>query len=481
MRSQKFGLFATLLCLTFGLVIAGTWSNVVGYSIALLPADLTSDPRPYDDNAFLWGRFFVGIVLIVFARKIPRVQFSVAAVVAVITSFATGAIVIAYQQNLVAPEIFSAVSVFLAGGGYAFLVILFYILLAQRVKTSHAIICIAVFQALETILSLLISLLCPTLVQICIVVLAPIAAVSFYFAAEHFSKGVSTIDPLKKAKGSARNALLLQCILFAMLMALIRVLSSVGTWGETRTNYLGMSELLVGELIAISALLLLLTYLIFVLPQKRVSLQARCLIAFAALLAGLQVLAFTNDYELPFFFDTVTTAIELFAHVSYWAIVIVCIRETDIPAFRVASIAWPFSVFVFVAWDTIEHILPFSISTFVMIVIYVLFIVIFFLVFSGRIFESLSTRAVPQDSSNKKLDAFARKWNLSQREAQVFELLLAGKKRSEIGDECDLSMGTVKTHVSNIYRKLDVHSKSEMIVLFNKNDSPEEADSDSQI
>lgn len=51
---------------------------------------------------------------------------------------------------------------------------------------------------------------------------------------------------------------------------------------------------------------------------------------------------------------------------------------------------------------------------------------------------------------------------------QIFELLLEGKKRSEIEEECSLSEGTVKTHITNLYRKLEVHSKKEMADLFEK-------------
>jgi len=431
-------------------------------------------PYSYDSNAFYWGRFVISILLIVFARYIPRIQATVTAMAAVLVSVATGAIIISYHQTLVGPEFFSDIAVFFAGGGYAFLAILFYILLAKRVKITHAILCIALCQVIETIMSILISVFCPSAAQICIVILAPLVVVFLYFTAERFSTGIDTTDPIRIVKKSEKNALLLQCIVFSMLMALIRVLSSIGMWGESRTNYLGMTELLEGKLIGISVIVLLLTYLVFILPQKRVSLQARCLLAFAVLLAGLQVLAYTSDYELPFFLDTVTTAIELFAHVSFWTIVIVCIRETDVPVFRVASIPQPFVVLVIVAWDYVEGLLPFSNSAFVMVVIYVLFIAIFFLVFSGRIFESLLSRSSQRDSSHEKLEVFAHKWNLSHRESQIFELLLEGKKRSEIGVEFDLSIGTVKTHVSNIYRKLDVHSKGEMLALFNKYNSPEE-------
>lgn len=52
---------------------------------------------------------------------------------------------------------------------------------------------------------------------------------------------------------------------------------------------------------------------------------------------------------------------------------------------------------------------------------------------------------------------------LTHAEYQLLQLLLEGKKNQEISDELFLSINTVKTHLNNIYRKLDVHSKPHLI------------------
>ena len=52
---------------------------------------------------------------------------------------------------------------------------------------------------------------------------------------------------------------------------------------------------------------------------------------------------------------------------------------------------------------------------------------------------------------------------LSEREFKVFEMLVAGKRGAEIAAELCLSEKTVSTHKSNVLRKLDLHSGSDLV------------------
>jgi DNA-binding CsgD family transcriptional regulator len=55
--------------------------------------------------------------------------------------------------------------------------------------------------------------------------------------------------------------------------------------------------------------------------------------------------------------------------------------------------------------------------------------------------------------------------SLTPREAEILELLARGRNGRAICDKLVLSRNTVKTHVRNIYAKLDVHSQQEIIDL----------------
>lgn len=55
---------------------------------------------------------------------------------------------------------------------------------------------------------------------------------------------------------------------------------------------------------------------------------------------------------------------------------------------------------------------------------------------------------------------------LSDRELEVFQMLLRGKNVPTIAEELFISQNTVRSHVKRIYRLLDVHSRAELITLF---------------
>jgi len=53
---------------------------------------------------------------------------------------------------------------------------------------------------------------------------------------------------------------------------------------------------------------------------------------------------------------------------------------------------------------------------------------------------------------------------LSVREKEVLAALVDGLSYKMIGDRCDISLDTVRSHIKHIYEKLHVHSKSEAVV-----------------
>ncbi len=56
-----------------------------------------------------------------------------------------------------------------------------------------------------------------------------------------------------------------------------------------------------------------------------------------------------------------------------------------------------------------------------------------------------------------------KKLNLSNREYEVLQLLAKGYSNLDIAEQLFLSLSTVKTHVSNLYTKMDVKSRTQTI------------------
>ncbi len=58
---------------------------------------------------------------------------------------------------------------------------------------------------------------------------------------------------------------------------------------------------------------------------------------------------------------------------------------------------------------------------------------------------------------------------LTRRETEILEQISTGKSRKRIADELFIDLETVKSHIKNIYYKLDVHSKADAIKAAREN------------
>ncbi|MFY0687016.1 MAG: helix-turn-helix transcriptional regulator [Cyclobacteriaceae bacterium] len=71
-------------------------------------------------------------------------------------------------------------------------------------------------------------------------------------------------------------------------------------------------------------------------------------------------------------------------------------------------------------------------------------------------------------SPNNKLNPHVySKFEITKREQEVMDLIIKGLSYNQIGDRLHISLPTVKTHVTNIYQKMKVGNKVELINLAN--------------
>ena len=87
----------------------------------------------------------------------------------------------------------------------------------------------------------------------------------------------------------------------------------------------------------------------------------------------------------------------------------------------------------------------------------------------------------PQEEKPQEQDAslliqnFCRIHQFTQRETEIFALLLSHQTNQEIADQLFLSLGTVKTHVHNIFIKLEIKKRTQIMILFEKYKETHEA------
>ena len=71
--------------------------------------------------------------------------------------------------------------------------------------------------------------------------------------------------------------------------------------------------------------------------------------------------------------------------------------------------------------------------------------------------------ALERDAAGATLPAAGLPEPLSERELEVLQLIAVGKTNRRIATELFVSVGTVKTHINNLYRKLDAHSRTQAL------------------
>jgi len=83
--------------------------------------------------------------------------------------------------------------------------------------------------------------------------------------------------------------------------------------------------------------------------------------------------------------------------------------------------------------------------------------------------------AGPPWNLEERIDEIRDRYHLTPREREFVELIYRGKSNKEIADMLFLSESTVKTHIYNIFRKMEVKSRVSVICIINgESSSPQE-------
>lgn len=77
--------------------------------------------------------------------------------------------------------------------------------------------------------------------------------------------------------------------------------------------------------------------------------------------------------------------------------------------------------------------------------------------------RSKKTEEVMVVSNLEMQQAKIKELNLNDREYEMLQLIAKGLSNQEIADELFLALPTIKTHISNLYSKLDVRSRTQAI------------------
>ncbi len=79
--------------------------------------------------------------------------------------------------------------------------------------------------------------------------------------------------------------------------------------------------------------------------------------------------------------------------------------------------------------------------------------------------QTLQANKQTGEIQQETLESIRKKFDLTARELEVLEKIMMGLSNAEIGEELFLSVNTVKYHIRNIYNKMEINSREEVINL----------------
>jgi DNA-binding CsgD family transcriptional regulator len=91
--------------------------------------------------------------------------------------------------------------------------------------------------------------------------------------------------------------------------------------------------------------------------------------------------------------------------------------------------------------------------------------------FLGSIDNDEDAPIVSKQTLSISITSLAKKYKLTQREEEVLLLLAQGASISQIERDLFIANGTAKAHVRHIYKKMDIHSRDELLKLIGNTES----------
>lgn len=80
------------------------------------------------------------------------------------------------------------------------------------------------------------------------------------------------------------------------------------------------------------------------------------------------------------------------------------------------------------------------------------------------------------DATSYTCHLIACQYDLTRREEEILQLLVQGQSAARISEELCISVATARTHLRNIYAKLDVHNQQDIVDLYNSFSKEENGD-----
>jgi DNA-binding CsgD family transcriptional regulator len=463
---------AILICL--GLGFLGIWMNLVGYSPNFLPeassntnldgaAGLINATR----TAFYVGIIACGLVFAVGGNRLNSLFQQHPVVLSIATALTMSASTVAFYfataiLSLSSPTV-ACVACLLSGACYSVFGFNLYVRLAVNESGRNAIIAIAASLVMEMVFADLLDLLASRTLILVIGALMPLAIALVILLLSRTAPAQHTPGGLLIGRQRAVHIALVFVAGFSMIVVMASRASgpTAGLWG-TRTDWIPDIADNIVVLLSVAAIFFLLANYALI-RRLGEDLILRYSLAFVVITAGCILIIFnavSGGSTDPQIQAILISAIELFSHLVTWSIFISLVKTVAVSSIRIFGLNSAFCNLCALAW--VGLIGDSATPTYAAVLL-----VVFILVATLAMLPSILIRQRERQSSgdDNYLLVVAQRFGLSPKETEVFELLAQGRNRPYIRERLHLAEGTVKTHTTHIYSKLEVHSRQEMLDL----------------
>lgn len=451
-------------CVAVGWALLAAWADLFGHSLGF--AQSYSGLTGLGNMRIYWlaGLLILAAAMAAAPHAFERGKHILFFCMPLAASFGTMAFAIAAQQTFFQPEVVALLGIVVAGAGYTWFTCLFCGILAKTQRMSCAIGGIVASLALKTALVQVFTGALSEPAQVGLAILLPSAIALLAGVAERGPCTRVDDDEWVPAPGAlaAYRYVAPQILVAALAVATTRVLTPLGFFGDPLNQFTGTVSSVAGT----TGVVVVLVGLSYVVLAKRakIHLNRRFMPAFLVILIAFLVSALVPSSQgiVSAVAEVFITAVEALAHVLFWTLAVTAIRLKGASPFRVVGLTTGFYDVVSIIWIAWFFSLGVMSNAAVLLVALALVALVIWLIDRGGGEER---PGAPSELVVDRRGEIAERAGLSPRETEVFMMLAQGRSRAFISGELVLSEGTVKTHISHIYAKLNVHGRQEMFDL----------------
>ena len=471
------------------LVLIGVWVDITGYLDVFADPSATDRAKEAAHYACYVGRVAVAALFALLPRQIDWSPGRLAPAVLGLMLGGTVLYSFGFHQSLFDPLLVCAAGSLLLGASHIWAVSAVYAYIACVDSRREALYVLVAAQVLERLAAETVGYLLNETALIVASYALPVLGVGALLLSDrlfaHY-RPRRTAAPSEVGGAAAQRYFVALCVMAGVGLVACGAMSTVGIWGNAGSGQYAGETWSILAAMAECLLVVLLCRATF-LSKERKPLALRYQ---SSLLVLITAFALTSSrqmlYALPAeAVDALLVTVENYAHILFWVVALDAAGSLGWPIYRAFSVGLLSCSVTGLVWSVfLEHRMAAAESA--------VFIVFYLIIIACMVYpQAFNRTSLRSSSSEEDLNAFvldgerrltagvngkmlqealelrcaniAQEYALSAREGEVLVLLVKGETRQNMCRELHLSEGTVKTHLTHIYKKLGIHTQSELL------------------